>query len=149
MGRLMMKLGVFVVLAVAASVPLSGQIGAATTSSQPFKLGTFEIEGEQESGSSCRTSSSWSSGRQPRARAQPAYPRLPMPDTMLDLIGQYEYGLKFRLYEIVNDIVGQQAAGGDPRPRYIHEVAQVRTLAPILVSAQDPEHRREFLQPRR
>ena len=74
MGRLMMKLGVFVVLAVAASVPLSGQIGAATTSSQPFKLGTFEIDGEQKIGMVLRTSTS-STSRQPKgARGQSAYP---------------------------------------------------------------------------
>jgi hypothetical protein len=28
-----------------------------------------------------------------------------MPDDMLGLIGQYEYGLKYRLYEIVNHLV--------------------------------------------
>ena len=128
----MIKLGVLVVLAVAAAVPLSGQIGAGTTSSQPFKLGTFEIEGEQKIGMVLQDKmivEIEAANRQ--LERNPVYPRVPMPDTMLDLIGQYEYGLKFRLYEIANDIAANKRLAASPRPRYIHDVAQVRILTPI------------------
>ena len=129
---------------------LNGQTGPAATSSQPFKLGTFEIEGEQRVGIVLQDKLIVELAAANRAlERNPAYPRLAMPDTMLDLIGQYEYGLKFRLYEIVNDIVANKRTDATPRPRYIYEVAQVRTLAPILYPAEDPEHRRELLQPRR
>ena len=41
--------------------------------------------------------------------------------------------MKTRLYEIVNDIVAQQATRrATPRPGYIYDVSQVRTLAPLM-----------------
>jgi 2-keto-4-pentenoate hydratase/2-oxohepta-3-ene-1,7-dioic acid hydratase in catechol pathway len=133
MRRLIVKLGVLAAFAVAASVPLSGQIGAAATSSQPFKLGTFEIEGEQKVGMVLQDKmivDIEAANRQ--LERNPVYPRIAMPETMLDLIGQYEYGLKFRLYEIANDIAANNRLAASPRPRYIHDLGQVRTLAPIL-----------------
>ena len=37
-----------------------------------------------------------------------------------------------RLYEIVNDLVARGRLSGSARPDYVHDVADVRTLAPIL-----------------
>jgi 2-keto-4-pentenoate hydratase/2-oxohepta-3-ene-1,7-dioic acid hydratase in catechol pathway len=54
-----------------------------------------------------------------------------MPEHMLDLIGHYEYGLKFRLYEIVNHLVESGQLTASPRPAYIHDVSDVRIMAPI------------------
>ena len=49
---------------------------------------------------------------------EPGVPKMPMPEDMLQLIGLYEYGLKFRLYEIVNHLVNTQTAGrAAPRVR--------------------------------
>jgi 2-keto-4-pentenoate hydratase/2-oxohepta-3-ene-1,7-dioic acid hydratase in catechol pathway len=64
--------------------------------------------------------------------SNPAYPTLPMPADMLELISRYEYGVKLRLYEIVNDLVSgdRLAAGG--RADYVHDVADLRTLPPIM-----------------
>ena len=50
---------------------------------------------------------------------------------MLELIERYEYGLKRRLYEIVNDLVEKDRLGSR-RPEYVHLLNEVRTLAPIL-----------------
>jgi 2-keto-4-pentenoate hydratase/2-oxohepta-3-ene-1,7-dioic acid hydratase in catechol pathway len=55
-----------------------------------------------------------------------------MPEDMRQLIGQYEYGMKVRLYEIVNDIVANKRVAATPRPSYIHDVKQVRALAPLM-----------------
>jgi 2-keto-4-pentenoate hydratase/2-oxohepta-3-ene-1,7-dioic acid hydratase in catechol pathway len=55
-----------------------------------------------------------------------------MPANMRELIGQYEYGLKTRLYEIVNDIVANNRLAGRNRPSYAHEVGDVRLLAPLM-----------------
>jgi 2-keto-4-pentenoate hydratase/2-oxohepta-3-ene-1,7-dioic acid hydratase in catechol pathway len=55
-----------------------------------------------------------------------------MPATMRELVGRYEYGLKYRLYEIVNDFVADGGATANPRPSHVHEVASVRTLAPLM-----------------
>jgi 2-keto-4-pentenoate hydratase/2-oxohepta-3-ene-1,7-dioic acid hydratase in catechol pathway len=59
------------------------------------------------------------------------YPAIAAPDNMLDLIGQYEYGLKFRIYEIVNHVVGKGQLAGARRPAYVHNATDVRFLAPI------------------
>jgi 2-keto-4-pentenoate hydratase/2-oxohepta-3-ene-1,7-dioic acid hydratase in catechol pathway len=56
---------------------------------------------------------------------------VPMPDNMLDLIGQYEYGIRYRLYEIVNDLVANNRLGTN-RPAFVHDLKAVRTMAPIL-----------------
>src|SRR5690606_24116023 len=52
-----------------------------------------------------------------------------MPQDMLELIGRYEYGLKRRLYEIVNDLVADDAFA---RAEFVHDVEDVRTLPPIM-----------------
>ena len=55
-----------------------------------------------------------------------------MPADMVGLIGQYEYGLKYRLYEIVNDLTANAALTGSTRPSFVHDVDDVRTLAPLM-----------------
>jgi 2-keto-4-pentenoate hydratase/2-oxohepta-3-ene-1,7-dioic acid hydratase in catechol pathway len=54
-----------------------------------------------------------------------------MPADMLELIGRYEYGLRIRLYEIVNDLVANNRLTAG-RPDFVYGLDQVRTLAPIL-----------------
>jgi 2-keto-4-pentenoate hydratase/2-oxohepta-3-ene-1,7-dioic acid hydratase in catechol pathway len=51
---------------------------------------------------------------------------------MLDLIGQYEYGLKYRLYELVDHLVVSGLLSGPSRATYVHDVGSIRTLPPIL-----------------
>jgi 2-keto-4-pentenoate hydratase/2-oxohepta-3-ene-1,7-dioic acid hydratase in catechol pathway len=100
---------------------------------EPFKLGTFEIDGLPEVGIVLRDSLVVELDRANRAlESNPAYPTLPMPADMLELISRYEYGVKLRLYEIVNDLVSgdRLAAGG--RADYVHDVADLRTLPPIM-----------------
>jgi 2-keto-4-pentenoate hydratase/2-oxohepta-3-ene-1,7-dioic acid hydratase in catechol pathway len=59
------------------------------------------------------------------------YATVPMPEDMLGLIERYEYGLKPRLYELVDHLVAQGLLEED-RPAWIHDVGAVRTLPPIL-----------------
>jgi hypothetical protein len=54
-----------------------------------------------------------------------------MADNVIDLIGQYEYGLRYRLYEIVNDLVTNNRLATN-RPAFVHDLKAVRTMAPIL-----------------
>ena len=61
----------------------------------------------------------------------PQYVTVPMPSDMLGLIGQYEYGLKGRIYEIVNYLVEHNMLSGNNRPDYVHPVASVDVMAPI------------------
>ena len=54
-----------------------------------------------------------------------------MPEDMVGLIGLYEYGLKSRLYEIVNHLVAANMLTGNNRPSFIHDLADVDIQAPI------------------
>jgi 2-keto-4-pentenoate hydratase/2-oxohepta-3-ene-1,7-dioic acid hydratase in catechol pathway len=51
---------------------------------------------------------------------------------MVDLIGRYEYGMKTRLYEIVNYLAARDRAAGTGRPAWVHPVGEVDTLAPLM-----------------
>ncbi|HYI05631.1 MAG TPA: fumarylacetoacetate hydrolase family protein, partial [Reyranella sp.] len=62
----------------------------------------------------------------------PAYPDVPMPTDMVDLIGRYEYGMKTRLYEIVNHLVRGNRLTGTQRPSWVHDVKAVDILAPLM-----------------
>ena len=111
--------------------PVAAQGGAEPA--EPFKLGTFQIDAGPQVGIVLRDAHVIELDRANAAlQVDPAYPRVTMPADMLELIGQYEYGLKYRLYEIVTDAVGNERLTGADRPDYIHDVADVRTLAPIL-----------------
>lgn len=104
----------------------------AITSAEPFKLGTFEIAGDERIGIVLQDKLIVDLNAANRAlERNPAYPRIPMPEDMRALVGQYEYGMKARLYEIVNDIVANKRVSASPRPSYMHDLAAVRTLAPI------------------
>ena len=99
---------------------------------EPFKVGTFEIDGRPRVGIVLRDQLVVDLDAANLAlERDPAYPTIPLPVDMLDLIARYEYGLKFRLYEIVNELVADGMLAAD-RPDYVHEVADVRTLPPIM-----------------
>ncbi|MEX2528592.1 MAG: fumarylacetoacetate hydrolase family protein [Gemmatimonadota bacterium] len=104
----------------------------ATSSAEPFKVGTFEIAGAQTVGIVLRDALIVDIAAANRAlELNPDYVAVPMPQDMLDLIGQYEYGLKYRLYEIVNHLVASNLVAGSARLAYVHAVADVDILAPI------------------
>ena len=104
----------------------------AMQSVEPFKVGTFGIDGVSTVGLVVRDDQLIVElGAANRAlEMDPAYPAIPMPADMLELIGQYEYGLKYRIYEIVNHLVENNLLTGS-RPDYVHAVASVDTQAPI------------------
>ena len=51
---------------------------------------------------------------------------------MIDLIGRYEYGMKTRLYEIVNHLVRGNRLAGAQRPSWVHDVKAVDIMAPLM-----------------
>lgn len=98
----------------------------------PFKVGTFEIDGIPKVALVLRDRLIVDLEAANRAlERSPSYPAIPMPDDMLGLIERYEYGLKRRLYEIVNDLVLRNRLDGD-RSEYIYELGEVKTLPPIM-----------------
>ena len=119
-------------LALALAAPAQVAAQTAITAAEPFKLGTFEIAGDERIGIVLQDKFIVDLNAANRAlERNPVYPRLAMPGDMRALVGQYEYGLKTRLYEIVNDIVANTRLAATPRPAYVHDLASVRTLAPI------------------
>ena len=57
---------------------------------------------------------------------------------MLELISRYEYGMKARLYELVNHLLEHDMIDGT-RPDYVHDLGDVTTLPPILAELASPE----------
>ena len=100
--------------------------------SEPFKLGTFDIEGEPELGIVLRDAlivDLHAANRE--LERDERYPSVPMPADMLELIERYDYGVKRRLYEIVDDLVEGGGLDGS-QPGFVHALEDVRTLPPIL-----------------
>jgi len=130
MRRMLIVLAFMLCVAPAAAL---AQGLATITAAEPFKLGTFEIQGEPRIGLVLQDKLIVELNAANRAlERNPAYPPIVMPEDMRQLIGQYEYGMKVRLYEIVNDIVANKRVAATPRPSYIHDVKQVRALAPLM-----------------
>lgn len=115
------------------SAPATAQGNPAISSAEPFKLGTFEIAGDTHIGIVLRDALVVELEAANRAlERDPAYARMPMPPTMVDLIGRYEYGMKTRLYEIVNYLVRANRLAGASRPAWVHDVKNVDILAPLM-----------------
>jgi 2,4-diketo-3-deoxy-L-fuconate hydrolase len=112
------------------SVPLTA---GAQTVAEPFKLGTFEIDGVPTVSIVLRDQ--WIvevEAANDALERNSMYPEVPAPEDMIELIGRYEYGLKLRLYEIVNDLIARDLLDSGRRPRYIHALDDVVTLPPIM-----------------
>lgn len=125
----------FLILFAALTLAGSASAQTAMTSVEPFKLGTFEVTGEGDSriGIVLRDETIIELNAANQALEQdPEYVAVPMPADMKDLIGRYEYGLKYRLYEIVNHMVANERLSGDNRADYVHDLDDVRTLAPLM-----------------
>ena len=108
---------------------LAGSQAFAQEIAEPFKVGTFEIDGRPTVAIVLRDSLIIELARaNAELERRDRYPALPMPGDMIELIERYEYGLKRRLYEIVNEHVANDMLDAD----YVHNVDDVRTLPPIM-----------------
>ena len=121
---------IIVTIALACPVLCSAQ-----SSVEPFKVGTFEIEGVPRVSIVLRDRLVVDIEAANLAlERSPVYPRVPAPADMLELIERYEYGLKRRLYEIVNNLVDSDMLSG-ARPDYVHDLDDVRTLPRSCIPA--------------
>lgn len=100
---------------------------------EPFKLGTFAINGQPTVGLVLRdelivdiTAANSAFEREQNSA------EIVMPGDMLALIDGYESGLRSRLYELVNHIVGTGQVEAATRPDYVHDLASIDFLPPIL-----------------
>ena len=127
-----MRSTILAALLVVLAVP-AGLSAQAMESAEPFKVGTFQIDGEATVALVLRDALIVDIGAaNAELEVNPMYTHVAMPADMLELIGQYEYGLKFRLYEIVNDLLADNRLSGSARAPYVHDVEDVRILPPIM-----------------
>ena len=122
-----------VIMALVSPVLLFAQSGPATSSVEPFKVGTFDIHGVPHVGIVLRDNLVVDLEVANRAlEVNPSYPKILMAENMIELIGQYEYGLKYRLYEIVNNLVVDNRLTSNQRADYVYNVDELRALPPIM-----------------
>ena len=118
-------------VAIAGAVPAVAQTDIAPVES--FKVGTFDIHDVPHVGLVLRDTFVIDIEAANMALASnPDYATVPMPADMLELIGRYEYGLRYRLYEIVNDAVNNNRLTGSGRASFVYDVAELRTRPPIM-----------------
>ena len=100
---------------------------------EPFKLGTFELQGERFLGLVLRDAYVVDLDRANRVfQRSPVVVELPMARDMKELAGRYDLDLKTRIYGIVNHLLSEGQLTGTDRPAYVYDLGDVRTLAPIL-----------------
>ena len=94
---------------------------------EPFKVGTFAINDVPTVGLVMRDDrlviDLTAANR--AMELVPQYSKLSMPKNMLGLIEQYEYGLKYRIYEVVNWLVKENQLISSNQPSYVHSVGSV------------------------
>ncbi len=125
-----------ILVAVLASVLIlpitaAAQPGTAASSAEPFKVGTFRIGNTRTVGAVLRDAIVVDLVQANAAlQKSRSFPSRGMPSDMIELIEEYENGLKGRIYAIVNELVQSKALDGS-RPSYVHDLKSVQTLAPI------------------
>ena len=105
----------------------------AMESVEPFKVGTFAINDIPTVGLVVRDDQLVIDLAAANRAMEliPQYSKLSMPENMLGLIEQYEYGLKYRIYEVVNWLVEENQLSRSNQPSYVHAVNSVDIMAPI------------------
>lgn len=107
-------------------------LAQASESVEPFKVGTFAVDNLPFVGMVVRDDSLIvdMAAANRAMQLMPRYSEISIPDDMLGFIEQYEYGLKYRVYEVMNWLVSENLLGNN-RPDYIYPVSEVDILAPI------------------
>ncbi len=118
-------------LALAASPP--DVLAQAMESVEPFKVGTFAINDVPTVGLVVRNDQYVVdlAAANRALELLPQYADIEMPDNMIGLIEQYEYGLKYRIYELVNWMVEEGMLEGRELRSFVHPVSEVDIMAPI------------------
>jgi 2-keto-4-pentenoate hydratase/2-oxohepta-3-ene-1,7-dioic acid hydratase in catechol pathway len=106
----------------------------AMESAVPFKVGTFAIDDVPTVGlvlSDDQLIVDLAAANR-AMELLPQYSHVAIPEDMLGLIEQYEYGLKFRIYEVVNWLVEKDLlTANNSRRSFVHPVASIDIMAPI------------------
>lgn len=105
----------------------------AMESVMPFKVGTFAIDDVPTVGLVLQNDELIIdlAAANRAMELLPAYSHVSIPEDMLGLISQYEYGLKFRVYEVVNWLVEKNLLSDSDQRSFVHPVSSVDIMAPI------------------
>jgi len=105
----------------------------AMESAEPFKVGTFAINDIPTVGLVMRDDALVVDLNAANRAMQllPQYSHLDMPVDMIGLIERYEYGLKYRIYEVVHWLVEEELLSGSAMRDFVYPVANVDIMAPI------------------
>ena len=105
----------------------------AMESAEPFKVGTFAINDIPTVGLVMRDDALVVDLNAANRAMQllPQYSHLDMPVDMIGLIERYEYGIKYRIYEVVNWLVEEELLSGSAMRDFVYPVANVDIMAPI------------------
>ena len=126
-------------LAVSGTVGVSGQMPDVA---EPYKVGTFEFSDGPGVGLVYRDALIVELDAANAAlQTDPAYPAIPMPEDVIELIGRYEYGLKYpplRDHELPR---GQWAPPGKRACGFRPRCGRRAHPPPAPVSGEDPETR--------
>ncbi len=114
------------------NIPLNA-FAQVAESVEPFKVGTFAVDNTPFVGMVVRNDTLIVdvAAANRALQLEPGYIQLNIPADMLGFIEQYEYGLKYRAYELMNWLVAENLLEGD-LPAYVMPVEDVDILAPIL-----------------
>jgi 2-keto-4-pentenoate hydratase/2-oxohepta-3-ene-1,7-dioic acid hydratase in catechol pathway len=127
-----MRKSILFTTVLALAMPLLGSAQMPMEIAEPFKVGTFEIDGTAVVGVVLRDQLVVELDAANRElERDPRYARIPQPADMLELIARYDYGMRARLYELVNHLVENDMLGAS-RPSFVHDLDEVHTLPPIM-----------------
>jgi 2-keto-4-pentenoate hydratase/2-oxohepta-3-ene-1,7-dioic acid hydratase in catechol pathway len=118
-----------VLLILAGALPLAAQ---QRQIAEPFKVGTFEIAGRPTVSLVLRDALIVDIAAAHAGLGLDRAGSAPAPRDMIDLIERYETGVRDHLYEMVNQLVARNQLSGATRAAYVHDLASVRTLPPIM-----------------
>ena len=101
---------------------------------EPYKLGTFAIEGRPTVGVVLRDSIvvDLAAANREYETKNASAPKVAAPADMKDLIARYDGGVSQRIKQIVAGLVAAKQLDGTARPAFVRNVSAVKTLPPII-----------------
>jgi 2-keto-4-pentenoate hydratase/2-oxohepta-3-ene-1,7-dioic acid hydratase in catechol pathway len=106
----------------------------AAQSGEPYKVGTFAIDGKPTVGVVLRDSIvvDLAAANREYETKNAAAPKVTAPADMKDLIARYDGGVSQRIKQIVAGLVAAKQLDGGARPAFVRNVSAVKTLPPII-----------------
>ena len=107
---------------------------AAAQTGEPYKLGTFSIDGRTSVGVVLRDSIvvDLAAANRDYETKNASAAKVQAPADMKDLINRYDSGVSQRIKQIVAGLVTAKQLDGTARPAFVKNVSAVKTLPPII-----------------